>query len=183
MSPRPRVLMDATAIDGALDAIASDVLKQNDAEASIVVVGIRTRGVPLAERLAKKLEKKSKLKLSRGVLDINLYRDDLSSIADHPILKSTHIPDGVDGHGILLVDDVLYTGRTIRAALEALMDLGRPKWVRLAVLVDRGHREVPIHADYVGLKVETNHDQQVEVQLEDTDERERVILIDRKRED
>ena len=180
MSPRPRVLMDAEAIDAALDAIAADIEDRGEATDALVLVGIRTRGVPLSERLARKLKKRTGKEFLMGVLDINLYRDDLTSIADHPILRSTHIPYGVDDKAILLVDDVLYTGRTIRAALEALSDLGRPKYVRLAVLVDRGHREVPICADYAGHTIETQHEQQVEVQLEEIDGRERVILIDRK---
>jgi len=178
MSPRPRVLMDADAIDRALDAIAADVLERGEADPSVVLVGIRTRGVPLSERLAEKLSKAAGRPFPLGVLDINLYRDDLSSIADHPVLRSTHIPDGVAGRGVLLVDDVLFTGRTVRAALEALIDLGRPNWIRLIVLVDRGHREVPIRADYRGLEIETHRDQQVEVQLESTDGKERVILIE-----
>lgn len=180
MSPRPRVLMDAEAIDCALDAIAAGVVERGEATDALVLVGIRTRGVPLSERLAEKLEQRTGKKIPLGVLDINLYRDDLTSIADHPILRSTHIPHGVDERAILLVDDVLYTGRTVRAALEALSDLGRPKFVRLAVLVDRGHREVPIRADYVALEVETTHGQQVEVQLQEIDGQERVILIHRK---
>ena len=141
------------------------------------LVGIRNRGVPLAQRIAKLLEKLSGRSLDTGVLDINLYRDDLSLIAEHPILRKTEIPFDVDRSKILLIDDVLFTGRTVRAALNGLIDLGRPDWIQLVVLVDRGHREVPIRADFVGKNIPTSRDEQVEVRLNETDGADEVLLL------
>ena len=171
-------LMDADAVSTALRRIAHEILENNTGPQDLAIVGIRTRGVPIAERLAAIIEEISGARPSVGILDINLYRDDLSLIADHPVLRKTEIPFDVDGTGLVLVDDVLFTGRTIRAALDALMDLGRPAWVQLAVLVDRGHREVPIKADYVGKNIPTSRDQQVEVRIEETDGREEVVVLE-----
>ena len=171
-------LMDADAVSAALARIAHEILENNTGPQDLAIVGIRTRGVPIAERLATMIEEIAGKRPSVGILDINLYRDDLSLIADHPVLRKTEIPFDVDGTGLVLVDDVLFTGRTVRAALDALMDLGRPAWVQLAVLVDRGHREVPIKADYVGKNIPTSRDQQVEVRIEETDGREEVVVLD-----
>jgi pyrimidine operon attenuation protein/uracil phosphoribosyltransferase len=171
-------LMDADAVSAALQRIAHEILENNTGPQDLAIVGIRTRGVPIAERLATMIEEIAGKRPSVGILDINLYRDDLSLIADHPVLRKTEIPFDVDGTGLVLVDDVLFTGRTVRAALDALMDLGRPAWVQLAVLVDRGHREVPIKADYVGKNIPTSRDQQVEVRIEETDGREEVVVLD-----
>ena len=176
-APQSVRLMDASAIHRALTRIAHEILERNKSMDGLCLVGIRTRGVPLAQRLALTLERIGDRKPPVGVLDINLYRDDLSRIADHPILRKTEIPFELDGAKIVLFDDVLFTGRTIRSALDALMDLGRPDWVQLAVLVDRGHREVPIRADYVGKNVPTAHHEQVEVRLEENDGVEEVVLI------
>jgi len=171
-------LMDADAVSAALRRIAHEILENNTGQQDLAIVGIRTRGVPIAERLAATIEEIAAERPNIGILDINLYRDDVSMIADHPVLRKTEIPFDVDGTGLVLVDDVLFTGRTIRAALDALMDLGRPAWVQLAVLVDRGHREVPIKADYVGKNIPTSRDQQVEVRIEETDGRDEVIVLD-----
>ncbi len=171
-------LMDADAVSTALRRIAHEILENNTGPQDLAIVGIRTRGVPIAERLAATIEEISGTRPSVGILDINLYRDDVSLIADHPVLRKTEIPFDVDGTGLVLVDDVLFTGRTIRAALDALKDLGRPAWVQLAVLVDRGHREVPVKADYVGKNIPTSRDQQVEVRIKEIDGREEVVVLD-----
>jgi pyrimidine operon attenuation protein/uracil phosphoribosyltransferase len=167
-------LMDAEAIQTAIRRIAHEILENHSGDQPLAIVGIRSRGVPIAERLARLIEELTGERPAVGILDINLYRDDLSLIADHPVVRKTEILFPVDGTGLVLVDDVLFTGRTIRAALDALMDLGRPAWVRLAVLVDRGHREVPIKADYVGKNVPTSRGQEVEVRVEEIDGKEEV---------
>ena len=173
---RVRVL-DAAGIDHALRRIAQEILERNRTLAGLGLVGIRTRGVPLAQRLARALHEAGGAPPPTGMLDINLYRDDLSlKAAPHPVLRRTEIPFEIDGSRIVLVDDVLFTGRTIRAALDGLMDLGRPEWIQLAVLVDRGHREVPIHADYVGQSVPTERDEQIEVRLAEPDGKDEVVL-------
>ncbi len=171
------VVMDATAMDRALTRMAHEVLEKHKGVDNLALVGIRSRGVPLAQRLAGKIRSIEGREVRVGVLDINLYRDDLTAIADHPVLRRTEIPFDVDGLKVVLVDDVLFTGRTIRAALDALIDLGRPRLIQLAVLVDRGHRELPIRADYVGKNVPTSLDQQVRVSVEEEDGRDAVELI------
>jgi pyrimidine operon attenuation protein/uracil phosphoribosyltransferase len=170
-------ILDAASIDRALTRIAHEIIERNKSLDCLGLVGIRTRGMPIALRLASKLARIHTVEPTTGVLDINLYRDDLSLIADHPVLKKTEIPFEVDGAKIVLVDDVLFTGRTIRAALDGLMDLGRPDWIQLAVLVDRGHREVPIRADYVGKNVPTAPNEQVDVRLKEVDGNDEVVLI------
>jgi pyrimidine operon attenuation protein/uracil phosphoribosyltransferase len=167
--------MDATAVDRALSRIAHEILEKNKTAPDLV--GIRSRGVPLARRLAAKLEALEGRAVAVGALDINLYRDDLSRVGDHPVLRRTEIPFEVEGSVLVLVDDVLFTGRTIRAALDGVMDLGRPRMIQLAVLVDRGHRELPIRADYVGKNVPTAMDQQVEVLLRETDQGEDEVVL------
>jgi pyrimidine operon attenuation protein/uracil phosphoribosyltransferase len=169
--------MDAGELASALERVAAAIAEQDPNPRDLILVGIRTRGVPLAERIAGLLER-DRRRPRTGSLDINLYRDDLSLIADHPVLRKTDIPFDVDGSRIVLVDDVLYTGRTIRAALDGLVDLGRPRRVQLAALIDRGHREVPIQPDFVGRRVETSRDQQVEVRLSETDGVDEVLLLD-----
>ena len=171
-------IMDAAGIDRALERIARELLEHDPGPAGLAVVGIRTRGVPLAQRLARRMEEIGGVAPPIGLLDINLYRDDLSlKAAPHPVLRRTEIPFELDGARIVLVDDVLFTGRTIRAALDGLMDLGRPESIRLAVLVDRGHREVPIHADHVGQTVPTARDEQIQVRLQEIDGRDEVLRI------
>ena len=170
-------LMDADAVSAALRRIAHEILENNIVKQDLALVGIRTRGVPIAERIAAAIEEIAGTRPEVGILDINLYRDDVGLIADHPVLRKTEIPFDVDATGLVLVDDVLFTGRTIRAALDALMDLGRPAWVQLAVLVDRGHREVPIKADYVGKNIPTSRDQVVEVRIEETDGKDEVVVL------
>jgi len=178
MSPTEGVrILDAESIERALARIAHEILERNRNLQGLSLVGIRTRGVPLAERLAKLLGEIVGKRPPTGMLDINLYRDDISLSRDHPVLKSTEINFEMGGAKIVLVDDVLFTGRTIRAAIEGLLDLGRPDWIQLAVLVDRGHREVPIRADYVGKNVPTSRSEQVEVRLREIDGADEVLLI------
>jgi pyrimidine operon attenuation protein/uracil phosphoribosyltransferase len=170
------VLMDSEGIRRALTRIAHEIVEKNKGVDNVVLVGIRTRGVPIAERLAENIEKIEGKKPPVGVLDITLYRDDLSTLAYQPIVRPTELPVDITGKIVVLVDDVLYTGRTIRAALDAVIDNGRPKTIQLAVLVDRGHRELPIRADFVGKNVPTSSKEVISVQLQATDEAENVIL-------
>ena len=170
------VLMDEQAMRRAVTRIAHEVIEKNKGIEDIVLVGIRTRGVPLAERLAAEIERIENLRLPVGILDITLYRDDLSTLSYQPIVHETKIPAEINGKTVLLVDDVLYTGRTVRAALDAVVDIGRPKTIQLAVLVDRGHRELPIRADYVGKNVPTSSREVVCVHLSDTDGEDRVTI-------
>lgn len=169
-------IMDEQAIQRALIRIAHEVIEKNKGTENMVLVGIRTRGVPLAEQLAREIGRIEGRNIAVGVLDITLYRDDLSTLAHQPIVRETKLPFDINGKKIILVDDVLYTGRTIRAALDALIDLGRPQSIQLAVLIDRGHRELPIRADYVGKNVPTSSREIVSVQLIETDQAARVII-------
>jgi pyrimidine operon attenuation protein/uracil phosphoribosyltransferase len=169
--------MDEAAIDRALTRIAHEILEKHKGMETLALVGIRSRGVPIAQRLSVRIRSIEGREVPVGTLDINLYRDDLTAIADHPILRKTEIPFSIDGRKIVLVDDVLFTGRTIRAALDALIDLGRPRLIQLCVLVDRGHRELPIRADFVGKNVPTSRDQAIRVSLKESDGRDAVELI------
>jgi len=173
---RVRVL-DAASIDRSLTRIAHEVVERNKGLRKIGLVGVQTRGVPLARRLAERLGAIEGKAPPVGVLDINLYRDDLSKIADHPILRRTEIPYDIDDAVVILVDDVLFTGRTVRAALDALMDLGRPRQIQLAVLVDRGHRELPVRADFVGKNLPTAETERVDVRLTETDGEDEVVIV------
>lgn len=170
------VLMDAEGIRRALKRIAHEIVERNKGTKDLMLVGIRTRGVPLAERLADEIAGIEGVRPAIGVLDITLYRDDLSTLSYQPIVHPTTMPVDITGKKLVLVDDVLYTGRTIRAALDAIIDMGRPENIQLAVLIDRGHRELPIRADYVGKNVPTSSKEMVSVQLSSTDEEEKVVL-------
>ncbi len=170
-------LMDAATIRKALSRIAHEILEKNKSLDDLALVGIQTRGVPLARRIALSLGAMERQVPPTGILDINLYRDDLSRIGYHPVVRRTEVPFDLEGKKIVLVDDVLYTGRTIRAALAALVDLGRPERIQLAVLVDRGHRELPIRADFVGKNVPTADSDRVEVRLTETDGEDEVVLL------
>jgi pyrimidine operon attenuation protein/uracil phosphoribosyltransferase len=143
-------------------------------------VGIRTRGVPLAKRLAKLIQDRTGIEIPLGVLDITLYRDDLTDIASQPVVRPTVLPFPVDGHRIVLVDDVLYTGRTVRAAIDQLIDFGRPRKIELMVLIDRGWRELPFKADYIGKELETTKQQMVEVRLQEVEGQDEVVLMEQK---
>lgn len=170
------VLMDSEGIRRALTRISHEIVEKNKGVENIVLVGIRTRGVPIAERLADTIEAIEGKRPPVGVLDITLYRDDLSTLSYQPIVHPTELPVDISSKTIVLVDDVLYTGRTIRAALDALIDMGRPKTIQLAVLIDRGHRELPIRADFVGKNVPTSSREVVSVQLNKTDGSEKVVI-------
>ncbi len=176
---QPAQLMSASEINRTLVRLAHEVLEKAGDPQNLVLIGIRRRGVPLARRLAAKLESIEGVSPPVGSLDIQLYRDDLSPVASQPILSATEIPFEVTGRHVLLVDDVLYTGRTVRAALNALFDHGRPGRVELLVLIDRGHRELPIEANYVGRKVETGRGGTVEVKLQEIDGEERVLFVEK----
>jgi pyrimidine operon attenuation protein/uracil phosphoribosyltransferase len=168
-----RELLDASGVAAALDALAEAILTA--APPDLALVGIRTGGLHLAERLRGRIAARTGVTAPLGAVDIALYRDDLEGLP-RPAIGPTELPFMLPGKTIVLVDDVLFTGRSVRAALDALIDYGRPRAVRLAVLVDRGHRELPIQADYVGLRVETDHDDQVRVQLTERGEPDRVVL-------
>jgi pyrimidine operon attenuation protein / uracil phosphoribosyltransferase len=170
------VLMDSKGIRRALMRISHEIIEKNKGVDNIVLVGIRTRGVPIAERLAEEIEGIEGTKPPVGVLDITLYRDDLSTLSYQPIVRPTQLPVDITGKVIVLVDDVLYTGRTSRAALDAIIDMGRPRSIQLAVLIDRGHRELPIRADYVGKNVPTSSKEVVSVQLDSVDGNEKVVI-------
>ena len=169
-------VLDETGIDRALTRIAHEVLERAGGTEGLAMVGIRTRGVTLARRIAQRLSAIESVKVPVGALDITLYRDDLGLKAEAPILRGTDIPFPVGGKTVVLVDDVLYTGRTIRAALDAIMDLGRPRMIQLAVLIDRGHRELPIRPDYVGKNLPTSRREIVRVELREHDGQDRVII-------
>lgn len=169
-------VLDADAIRRSLVRIAHEILERHKGTERLGLIGIRTRGVVLAQRLAKELEAIDHHAVPVGILDITLYRDDLSRIAPNPIVHATQIPFDITDLQLVLVDDVLFTGRTIRAALDALIDLGRPQSIQLAVLIDRGHRELPIRADYVGKNIPTNLHERVELGLRELEEKEEVVI-------
>ena len=164
-----RQIMTADEIRRATVRLSHEIVEKQAGTDGLLLIGIQRRGVPLAARIAAAIAENEGTEVPVGALDITFYRDDLSMIAQQPIVKGTELPSGIDGRTIVLVDDVLYTGRTIRAAMDALIDFGRPQAIRLAVLVDRGHRELPIRADHVGKNVPTSREELVRVQLEETD--------------
>jgi pyrimidine operon attenuation protein/uracil phosphoribosyltransferase len=176
-------IMDQEGIRRAVTRIAHEIIERNKGTDNLALIGIRRRGVPLALRLAEKIRDIEGKDVPVGMLDITLYRDDLGTRARQPRVRKTEVPFSMDGKKIVLVDDVMYTGRTIRAALDAIIDLGRPRVIQLAVLIDRGHRELPIRADYVGKNVPTSRREAVEVRLLETDGEEDVIIMDEKKRD
>jgi len=173
-----KTIMTAEDIRRSLARIAHEIIERNKTAASLVVVGMHTRGVPLAGRLAAKLGSLGGVKVPLGALDIGPYRDDLGSLNPPPSARRTDIPTSIDGKRVILVDDVLYTGRSIRAAMDALMDRGRPQSVQLVVLVDRGHRELPVRADYVGKNIPSARHENIKVRLVETDDTEGVFITD-----
>jgi len=172
-------LMSASEIDRTLVRLAHEILEKTADLDKLAFIGIRRRGVPLAERIAAKIEAIEKRKVPVGILDISLYRDDLTTIADTPVLSKSDISFSVAGKDIILMDDVLYTGRTIRAALDGLFRNGRPSRVQLLALIDRGHRELPIEASYIGRKVQTSDIEIIEVKFQEIDQTEKVLLVER----
>nr|WP_041667554.1 bifunctional pyr operon transcriptional regulator/uracil phosphoribosyltransferase PyrR [Acetohalobium arabaticum] len=171
-------ILDQEGIQRALTRIAHEILEKNKGLDDLAVIGIRTRGVPLAERIAEKITEIEGEEVPVGILDITLYRDDLTTVAQQPIVHQTEIPFDITDKKVVLVDDVLYTGRTVRASLDALIDLGRPRAIQLAILIDRGHRELPIRADFVGKNLPTSQEEVVEVKLKEVDDAEEVILME-----
>ena len=169
------LIMDDKAMDRAITRIGHEIIEKNKGVDEVALVGIKTRGVPLAKRIAKKIEQIEGKKVTVGELDISLYRDDLSEKADQAVVKESNLGFDVTKKIIVLVDDVLYTGRTVRAALDASMDVGRPLTIQLAVLIDRGHRELPIRADYVGKNVPTSKLEVIKVSIEDVDGKNYVL--------
>jgi pyrimidine operon attenuation protein/uracil phosphoribosyltransferase len=172
-------VMDDAGINRTLSRLALQIVERNAGTSDLLLIGIRRRGVPLAERLADKIAQLEGQRPPTGQLDITLYRDDLSTVGPRPVVNKTEIPGDVTDRAIVLVDDVLYTGRTIRAALDELVDFGRPRRVELAVLIDRGHRELPIQADYVGKYLQTSDAEIVKVMLADYDEDEQVVVVEK----
>ncbi len=176
MDPFLREVMSRQEIDLALSRIAAQIIEDHPGLEELVLIGIRRRGVPLAEILQQKIEAQSGIELPLGILDITFYRDDLSLVASQPVVEGSQLPFDLDGRKVILVDDVLYTGRTTRAALDSVIDFGRPRKVELVVLVDRGHRELPIQADYIGKHVETAENEVIEVRMPPVDDHEAVYL-------
>jgi len=173
---KPAVILDEAAIGRALTRIAHEIIERNKGIADLMIVGIKTRGETLARRLAKRIEQIEGKPVLLGVVDISMYRDDLSKRSLEPEIKGSDLPEDITGKIVVLVDDVLYTGRTVRAAMDALVDHGRPSMIQLAVLVDRGHRELPIRPDFIGKNVPTSRDEQVVVALAEVDEADQVFI-------
>jgi pyrimidine operon attenuation protein/uracil phosphoribosyltransferase len=172
-------LMSASEIDRTLVRLAHEILEKTSDISKLAFVGIKRRGVPLAQRLASKIQSLEQMAIPVGILDISLYRDDLSTISERPVLNARQIDFPIVGKNIVLMDDVLYTGRTVRSALDALFDHGRPARVQLLVLIDRGHRELPIEARYIGRMVQTSGNEIIEVKFQEVDGQEKVLLVER----
>ena len=179
LTPKTTIL-DAKQMARIIRRMAGEIVERHHGDlGAVLLAGIRTRGVPLAEKIAAEIERLETVKIPVGTLDITLYRDDLSTVGHQPLVKGTHLPGPIDDRVVILCDDVLYTGRTVRAALDELIDFGRPRAVQLAVLIDRGHRELPIQADFVGKKVPTSQGEIIEVSFLSTDDTEQVRILER----
>lgn len=172
-------ILDAQGIRRASVRIAHEIIERNHGVGSVGLIGIRRRGVPLANRLAERIREIEGVMVPVGYMDITLYRDDLTQLDSYPQLQQTEVPFGVTDRDIILVDDVLFTGRTVRAAMDAIMDLGRPRSIQLAALIDRGHRELPIRADYVGKNVPTARREVISVEIEEVDGCDRVLILEK----
>ncbi len=170
-------ILDPAGIQRAVTRIAHEIMERNNGTDELVLIGLRSRGVDLARRIAKELKMIGGAGIPVGTLDVTLYRDDLGKVGPQPVVRKTEIPFSINEKRVVLVDDVLFTGRTIRAAMDGLIDLGRPRLIQLAVLVDRGHRELPIRADYVGKNVPTSHQEQVQVLLTEEDGVDKVLVL------
>lgn len=178
MTKEKAQILDQEGIRRSLTRIAHEIIERNRGIDNLVLIGIRRRGVPLAERLAERIKEIEGRSVPVGILDITLYRDDLTTMAYQPLVRSTEVAFPISGKTVILVDDVIYTGRTIRAALDAVIDLGRPRVIQLAVLIDRGHRELPIRPDYIGKNVPTSKKEEALVRLKEIDGEERVIILE-----
>lgn len=172
------LIMDESAMTRAITRISHEIIERNNGVEDLVLIGIQRRGIPLARRIADKIREVEGKEVQVGILDITFYRDDLSLLNEHPVINGTQIDFQIIGKNIVLVDDVLYTGRTVRAAIDALMDIGRPKTIQLAILVDRGHRELPIRADYVGKNVPTSKTEVISVKVKEIDHVNSVTISD-----
>lgn len=173
------LIMDEKAINRSIKRLAHEIIEKNKGIESVVLIGIHSRGVPIADRIADMIEEIEGVRVEVGSIDITMYRDDLSRVGDIPIVKDNNIPFSIEGKNIVLVDDVIFTGRTVRAALDAVIDIGRPKTIQLAVLVDRGHRELPIRADYVGKNVPTSSKEIIGVKVNEMDGVNEVVIYTR----
>ena len=171
-------IMDRKAMERVLMRIAHEIVEKTKGTKDLAIIGIRNRGAYLAEKVAVYIEKIEKIQIPVGILDITLYRDDLTTVAEQPVVHKTEIDFDITGKKIVLVDDVLYTGRTVRCALDALIDFGRPRYIQLAVLIDRGHRELPIRADYIGKNVPTALKETVQVRLQEVDGKDDVVILE-----
>ena len=171
--------MSPSEIERTLVRLAHEMTERNNGVADVVLVGIKRRGIPLAQRLGKLLQRIEKKEIPVGVLDISLYRDDLTTLGPKPVVQKGEIGVPVEGKVVILIDDVLYTGRTVRAAMDALFAHGRPRLVQFCVLIDRGHRELPVEATFVGRRIQTQENEIVEVQLKETDDAEKVLLVEK----
>lgn len=171
-------ILDSASFNRVIKRIAHQIIEKNSDVQNIAIIGIKTRGVPIAERVAKSIFEIEKLKVNVGVLDITLYRDDLTHISPDPVINATDIPFDINNKTVVLADDVIYTGRTVRAAMDAVMNIGRPSKIELFTMVDRGHRELPIRADFVGKNVPTSHSEMIKVNLLETDGRDNIEIYD-----
>jgi pyrimidine operon attenuation protein / uracil phosphoribosyltransferase len=174
-----RQLLSGEEISRTLKRLAHEIVEKSGGAKDLALIGVRRRGIPLAQRISGIIQESAHVSVPVGTLDITLYRDDLSTVGPQPVVHSSEIAFGVDDRDLVVVDDVLYTGRTMRAAMNGLFDLGRPRRIRLCVLIDRGHRELPIEASFIGRTVETSDTEIVEVRLQEIDKEERVMLVDR----
>jgi pyrimidine operon attenuation protein/uracil phosphoribosyltransferase len=179
MPRKPTTVLDARALDRTLRRMADQIIELNAGCENLVIVGIQRRGVQLAERIVRIIEHQEKVQVASGALDITLYRDDLQTVGPRPVVGATSLPWALDDQRVVIVDDVLYTGRTVRAALDELADFGRPSRIALAVLIDRGGRELPIHADIVGRRIDVAPGQRVDVFIEELDGRDEVLIVSR----
>lgn len=179
MPTKPNTVLDARALDRTLRRMADQIIELNAGCENLVIVGIQRRGVQLAERIVRIIESQEGVQVASGALDITLYRDDLQTVGPRPVVGATSLPWALDDQRVVIVDDVLYTGRTVRAALDELADFGRPSRIALAVLVDRGGRELPIHADIVGRRIDVAPGQRVDVMIEELDGRDEVVIVTR----
>ena len=171
-------IIDEEGLNRTLTRLAHEIIERNKGTENLAIIGMRTRGVYLAKRIVRKIEEIEGKKIPFGILDVTLYRDDFRTKLKQPVVQVTDIPFDIDGMNVILVDDVLYTGRTTRAALDALMDFGRPARIQLAVLVDRGHRELPIKADFVGKNIPTSIGEEIQVKMKETDGEDCVLLVE-----
>ena len=172
-----KILLNSSDIERALVRIAHEILEHNKGAKNIAFVGIKTRGVPLAQRMARIIQGMERVEIPVGSLDITLYRDDVSSLGFKHVVQQTYVPFDITSRNLILVDDVFYTGRSIRAALDALIDLGRPETIQLAVLIDRGHRELPIRADFVGKNIPTARNEEIKVYVSEVDAVDKVVVL------